>query len=165
LFATQLELGLRDENGPGTSALSYGSKCVGRLYPSVAAMLRRLFLPALLAAKLATASDELTSVSQRENALADAVRSKNKALLSTLTDKDFHVSWNQGTAIRNLETDVSRQAWIDDLNHLRIKSYEIEISKVWRADKGERNQPPCRLFATPESTARLIIPLKLELGL
>jgi hypothetical protein len=126
LFATQLELGLRDENGPGTSALSYGSKCVGRLYPSVAAMLRRLFLPALLAAKLATASDELTSVSQRENALADAVRSKNKALLSTLTDKDFHVSWNQGTAIRNLETDVSRQAWIDDLNHLRIKSYEIE---------------------------------------
>jgi hypothetical protein len=128
-------------------------------------MLRRLFLPALVAAKLATASDELTSVSQRENALADAVRSKNKALLSTLTDKDFHVSWNQGTAIRNLETDVSRQAWIDDLNHLRIKSYEIEISKVWRADKGERNQPPCRLFATPESTARLIIPLKLELGL
>jgi hypothetical protein len=66
-------------------------------------MLRRLFLPALLAAKLATASDELTSVSQRENALADAVRSKNKALLSTLTDKDSHVSWNQGTAMRNLE--------------------------------------------------------------
>ncbi len=111
-------------------------------------MLRRLVLSALLLAKLVTAFDELTSISQRENALAVAVRSKNKALLSTLTDKDFHVSWYQGTAVQSLETDVSRQTWIDDLSHLRIESYKIEISKVQRADKGERSQRPLGVYVT-----------------
>lgn len=111
-------------------------------------MLRKLVLPALLGARLVTASDALASINQRENALADAVRSENKALLSTLTDKDFHVSWNQGTAIRSLETDMSRQNWIDDLSHLWIESYEIEISKVQRADKGGRNRPPLAAYVT-----------------
>lgn len=111
-------------------------------------MLRTLVLPAILLTKLVAASDELAFIRQQENALADAVRFKNLALLATLTDKDFHVSWSQGIAIRSLQTNVSRQGWIDDLSHLRIESYEIEISKVQRADKGERSRPPSAAYVT-----------------
>jgi hypothetical protein len=119
-------------------------------------MLRTLVLPALLLTKLVTASDELAFIRQQENVLADAVRSRNTAVVSTLTDKDFHISWRQGTAIQSFETDVSRQAWIDGLSHLRIESYKIEISKVRRADKGERNQPTLGVYvALTESWAVL----------
>jgi Domain of unknown function (DUF4440) len=99
-------------------------------------------------ANLVTASDKLASISQHENTLAKAVKSKNKAVLATLTDKDFHVYWSQGTVIRSLETDVNRQDWIDDLSHLRVESYEIEISKVQWADSRGRNQPPLGAYVT-----------------
>ncbi len=109
-------------------------------------MLRRLVFAALLTAKLVAASDELISIRQREHAFADAVRSQNRAILSELTDKNFHVSWKQGTVIRNLETDVSRQTWIDDVSRLRIQSYEIEVSKVQLADKGGREGPVLAVY-------------------
>ena len=104
-------------------------------------MLCRLVFAALLTTKLVAASDESISIRQREHAFADAVRSQNRAILSTLTDKNFRVSWKQGTVIRSLETEVSRQTWIDDVSHLRIESYEIEISNVQLANKGGRKGP------------------------
>ncbi len=95
-------------------------------------------------AKLVTASDELSLVRGREDALANAVNTKNKAVLSMLTDRNFHLSWSYGSAIRNFSTDMSREEWINSLNQLRIESYEIEISKVYWAGR-KTARPSARL--------------------
>src|SRR5947209_20585216 len=50
--------------------------------------------------------------------------------------------------MRSFHTDVSRQDWMDNLSHLRIESYEIEISTGHRADKGVRDQAPSGAYVT-----------------
>ena len=127
--------------------------------PRIIAMVRSFVLQLLVLTKLITASDELVIVREREDTLANAVNAKDKAVLSTLTDKDFHLSWSYGSAIRNFRTDVSRDEWLEDVSNLRIESYEVEISRIyWTGRKAAR--PSTRLPGSSESPFAAYVTLR-----
>ncbi len=93
-------------------------------------MRSRFIFILMVMAKLVTAGDESGLVRERENAVAKALIAKDKVALSTLTDKDFNFHWRDGSAFRNVSTELGREDWIDELIRLRIASYEAVISKV-----------------------------------
>jgi hypothetical protein len=84
----------------------------------------------VIVAKLLSAGDNSSILREREDALARAVRAKDKEVLSTLTNQGFRVSWTCGSAARSFGAESPREAWIDDLIRLRIYSYEAVISKI-----------------------------------
>lgn len=96
-------------------------------------MLFRLGLYPLLVASLATASDDLATIHRQEDALADAINSHNKAVLYTLTSKDFHVSWNYGSVVEEFQTDLTRGDWINQITSLQVASYDLDIKRLDRA--------------------------------
>ena len=80
--------------------------------------------------KLVAADSESLSVRAQEEALAQALKTKNKAVLSILTDHDFRASWTEGSVERTSTIEEHRNDWIDDVIHLRIGSYKATISDV-----------------------------------
>jgi hypothetical protein len=90
----------------------------------------------VIVTSLLTAGDESATLRERENALARAVRAKDKVVLSTLTNNGFHVSWTCGSVVHNSSAESLREDWIDDLIRLRIDTYEAVISKI-RLAKGD----------------------------
>jgi hypothetical protein len=89
-----------------------------------------LGLQLLVLGKLAFGSDDLDSVRDREYAVAAAITVNDESVLSSMTDRDFHLSWSYGSAVRNTRTDISRQEWMEGLGHVPIQSYAIKIESV-----------------------------------
>ncbi len=84
----------------------------------------------VMVTKLLIAGEDSSTIREREDALARAVRAKDKLLLATLTNQGFHVSWTCGSAAHSFNAESLREDWIDDLIRLRIYSYEAVISKI-----------------------------------
>lgn len=111
-----------------------------------------LRLATLAASSLCTLSlraDELASVCNREYVLTAAIKSHNLDELRSFTNKDFHLSWSFGSAIRNVRTDVSREEWINGIQALRTEAYTIEIQRI-RRSKNRGASPQARPSAYVE---------------
>lgn len=90
---------------------------------------RWIFL-AIAAATSLFASDDTAVIRQREDELAKAVNAKDKAVLSTLLDKDSHIAWTLGSAVSSDRAQEDRDQWIDDLMRLQILEYDATILKL-----------------------------------
>jgi hypothetical protein len=84
----------------------------------------------VIVATLLTAGEDSSTIREREDALARAVKAKDKVVLATLTNKGFQASWTCGSAARSFSAVSLREDWIDRLIRLRIYSYKAVISKI-----------------------------------
>jgi hypothetical protein len=110
----------------------------------------RWILPMLIIAHLANARNERALVREQEEVLVRAVNARNKAALSALTDKNFHLSWSSGSALQNFRTEMSREEWLDRLRQLRVASYQIKISEVSWAERKTKpsTEAPLAVYVT-----------------
>lgn len=76
------------------------------------------------------AADSTAIIRQREDELARALNAKDKAVLSTLVDKDCHIGWTLESVASSDRTEDDRDHWIDDLMRLQIVEYDAAILKI-----------------------------------
>lgn len=92
--------------------------------------LGKLIFSSLLITKVVLGRDEPQVIRQREDALAKALNAKDAAILTALTDQQFHVDWMAGSAVRSVNGKMDREEWIDHVTQLPIASYTARISRI-----------------------------------
>lgn len=93
-------------------------------------------MPVLLIAAFASGQADTTSIRSQEAALTTAIRTRDKAALTLLTDANLHVSWDCGSVVKNFHAELSRDEWLDDVSRLKINSYLTKISKIHFTARG-----------------------------
>ena len=84
----------------------------------------------IIAANLLAFPDDTSAIRDREHALSEAMRAKNRDLLSKFSDRNFSFHVTYGCAVRSFDTTIPRQDWLDNLVQLRADSYRAVISKI-----------------------------------
>lgn len=96
----------------------------------------------LAIASLSSTPDGIAVIRDNEHALAAAISTHDKKVLSSLTDSNFRLSWSYGSAIRNVRVGMSRQEWMDSIDHLAVEAYKVEIKRTSWVEKQRPNGPP-----------------------
>jgi len=94
-------------------------------------MLLLTTVPVVLIATFAGGQTDSASIRSQEEALATALRTRDKTALIRLTDANLHVSVECGSAERTFHTVFARDEWLDGVSRLRIDSYVTNTSKIY----------------------------------
>lgn len=75
-------------------------------------------------------TDTTQAVLKKEHELLKALEGKDKLALLSLTDGNFHVSLDVGSAWRHTITDISRNDWITMVTSKTVGDYRAKILRI-----------------------------------